>query len=125
MDAKYLLEFEGAYLEDSYFLGLVAEGGNLRFKFLFALTVDHPEYTRPDPGEQHCYRDGSVVVEQASIVDWQPGKPIIARDLNGTFDLGSIELYRSGPKRLRLLTEWFDATVEAEQISLELSEANV
>ena len=47
---NYLPEFAGAYLEDSYFLGLVAEGGSLRLKFLFALTTDHPDYAPPKAG---------------------------------------------------------------------------
>jgi hypothetical protein len=124
MDAGYLPEFEGAYLEDSYFLGLVAEGGNLRLKLLFALTADHADYVLPNPGEQHCYRHGSIVIEKASIIEWQPGKPTITRDLDGSFDLGSIELYRNGPGRFRFVTEWFDATLKAEQLRLELSDAN-
>ena len=125
MDDEYLPEFAGTYLEDSYFLGAVAEGGNLRLQFLFALTTDHADYAPPKPGEQHCFRGGSIVVELPSIVDWQPGKPTITRDLDGTFDFGSIELYRSGPSRFRFTTEWFDATVDAERLRLELSDLNV
>lgn len=47
MELEYLPEFEGAYLEDSYFLGVVAEGVDLRFRCLFALTLDHAEYAPP------------------------------------------------------------------------------
>ena len=121
MDEKYLPEFAGTYLEDSYFLGAVAEGGNLRLKFLFALTVDHADYAPPKPGEQHCYREGSIVLEDPSIVDWRPGKPTITRDPDGTFDFGSIELYRRGPSRFRFVTQWFDATIDAKKLSLQLS----
>jgi hypothetical protein len=39
VDDEYLPELGGAYLEDSYFLGLVAEGKNLRLNCLLALTA--------------------------------------------------------------------------------------
>lgn len=125
MDEEYLPEFAGTYLENSYFLGAIAEGGNLRLKFLFALTTDHADYAPPSQGEQHCYREGSIVIEQPSIVDWRPGKPAVTKDPDGTFDFGSIQLYRRGPGRFRFVTEWFDATFEAEQLRLQLSDGNV
>src|SRR4051812_9526240 len=125
MDEEYLPEFAGTYLADSYFLGVVAEGPNLRLKFLFALTTDHEEYAPPKPGEQHCYREGTILIEQPSIIDWLPGRPIATTDLDGTFDFGGIELYRRQPGRFRFVTEWFDATVEAETVRLQLSNANV
>jgi hypothetical protein len=121
---NYLPEFAGAYLEDSYFLSVVAEGGNLRLKFLFALTIDHPDYSAPKPNEAHCYREGSIVLEQPSIIDWRAGRQTITRDLDGSLDFGSIELYQIGSNRFRFTTEWFDATVETALVSLELSDAN-
>ena len=120
MAAEYLPEFENVCLEDSYFLGLVSEGANLRFRCLFALTVDHAAYAAPVADEQHCYREGSILIEQASMRDWKPGKPTITQDLDGSFDLGSIELYRISPTSLRVVTEWFDASVEMRRICIEL-----
>ena len=124
MDEQYLPEFAGTYLEDSYFLGVAAEGANLRLKFLFALTADHANYAAPKPGEQHCYREGSIVIEQPSIVDWQPGRPALIKDLNGVFDFGGVELYSTMPGRFRFVTEWFDATVETDELRLELADAD-
>ncbi|MGV3455501.1 hypothetical protein [Sphingomonas sp.] len=121
MDVTYLPEFDGAYLEDSYFLGFVAEGANLRFRCLFALTTGHANYAPPLNGDQHCYREGSILVERASIVDWKAGNPAVLQDSDGTFDLGSIELYRRAPNAFRVVTEWFEALVETENISLELT----
>jgi hypothetical protein len=121
MQSIYLPDFGGAYLEDSYFLGVVAEGGDLRLKVLFALTTDHPDYAPPLPGEAHCYREGSVVLPRPSIVEWLPGKPNVTRDLDGTLDFGSIELHRLAPSRFRIITEWFDATVEVADLRLDLA----
>lgn len=125
MDNEYLPEFEGTYLEDSYFLGVVAAGNDLRLKLLFALTIDHADYSTPKQGEQHCYREGSIVIQHPSIIEWHAGKPTLMRDLDGTLDFGSIALYHSGPKRYRFVTEWFDATVETERVAVELSDGNV
>ena len=125
MENEYLPEFAGTYLEDSYFLGAVSEGADLRLKFLFALTLDHAEYVAPKLGEQHCYREGSIMFEQPSIIEWYAGKPTITRDLDGTLDFGSVELYRSGPNRFRFVTEWFDATVETKRVTVELSDGIV
>ena len=121
MSEEYLPELAGTYLEDSFFLGAVAEGGNLRLSCLFALTTDHADYSQPRLGEQHCYREGSIVIERPSIVNWRPGKPSVTRDLDGSFDFGSIELYRQGPSGFRVVTEWFDATFEVEHLRLQLS----
>lgn len=123
MDSEYLPEFAGTYLEDSYFLGAIAEGGNLRLRFLFALTLDHGDYVPPEAGQQHCYREGSILLERPVIVEWRAGKQTIMRDVDGTFDFGSIELYRCGPSRFRFVTEWFDATMDTERVSLELADA--
>ena len=124
MNDEYLAEFGGAYLEDSFFLGAIAEGGNLRLKLLFALTTDHADYAPPKAGQQHCYREGSILLEQPAIVNWQPGKPKITRDPDGTFDFGSIELYRCGPSHFRFVTQWFDATLQVEYLTIQLSAAN-
>jgi hypothetical protein len=124
MQSHYLREFGGTYLEDSYFLGFVAEGGDLRLKVLFALTTDHPDYASPFPGEAHCYREGSIVLEHASIVEWLPGKPKVTRDLDGTLDFGDIQLHRLAPARFRIITDWFVATVEVANLRLDLDRPN-
>ena len=121
MESEYLPEFGGAYLEDSYFLGVVAEGGDLRLKVLFALTTDHPNYAAPATGEAHCYCEGSIALEKPSIIKWLPDKPNVTRDQDGTLDFGSIELHRLTPNQFRIVTGWFDATVEVTHIRLDLA----
>ena len=121
MDTKYLPDFQGAYLEDSYFLGMVAEGRDLRLKLLFALTVEHPAYTKPKAGEQHCYREGSILILRPTDIQMQPRSPTVIEDPDGSLDFGSIELYRQGLNRLRVVTEWFDTALAMEQVTLELA----
>lgn len=114
----YLAEFEGAYLEDSYLTGIVAEGQNLRLKMLFALTIDHAAYAPPMPGEAHCFREGSILIERPKVVEWHSGKPMLSRDAENTLDFGSLELFRGGSNVFRFLTAWFDTTVDAPNVSL-------
>jgi hypothetical protein len=122
METEYLPEFQGAYLEDSYFLGMVAEGCDLRLKMLLALAVDHPSYEPPKEGEQHCYREGSIFVQRPTAIDVKPTiKPTILTDPDGLLDLGSLELYQQGPNRLHVVTEWFEATLATDRVSLELA----
>lgn len=115
---EYLPEYEGVYLEDSYILGLVAEGNNLRLPMEFALTIDHPHYAAPIAGEAHCFRKGSILIEEPKIMEWNAGTPSLARDAAGIFDFGRLELYRAGPTLFRVHTEWFDMTVDAKRLAL-------
>ena len=121
MDTEYLPEFQGAYLEDSYFLGVVVEGRDLRLKMLVALTLDHPSYVQPQAGEQHCYREGSILIQRPTVVETKPGSPMILTDPDGSLDFGSIELYRQGLSRFRVVTDWFEATLTTERVVLQLN----
>lgn len=121
MGIEYLPEFQGASLEGSYFLGLLVEGRDLRLKMRFVLTVDHPAYVPPKPEEQHCCREGSILIERPDIVEWHTGMIELASGPNGTFDVGGLELYQHGPGRFRIMTDWFDAIVETPRISIHLS----
>lgn len=122
MDAEYLPEFAGAYLEDSYFMGMVCEGADLHFEMLFALTTDHPEYALPLPGEQHCYRRGKLVFANPSASEIKPKRGAsILRDPDGTLDLGSIELHRTKTGAILVVTEWFEPTMTVSSLDVRLS----
>jgi hypothetical protein len=121
MDTKYLPEFDGAYLEDSYFMGIVCEGLDLHLEVLFALTLDHPEYAPPKKGEQHCYRRGRLVLGRPSVLTLKPARGLsILSDPDGTLDLGSIELYRTASGAIVIMTEWFELTAEVTSLAVSL-----
>lgn len=122
METEYLPEFNDAYLEDSYFLGMVVEGCDFRLQLLFALTVDHPSYEPPKPNEQHCYRKGSILVQRPTAIEVEPTtKPTIHTDPDGSLDLGYLELSRVGPDRFHVETAWFAITFATEKVSLHLA----
>lgn len=121
MDTEYLPDFQGVYLEDSYLIGVAAEGCDIRLKLLFALMVDHPAYVQPEPGEQHCYREGSILIQRPTDIKMLPGSPTVLKDPDGSLDFGNIELYRKGPGRFHVVTEWFETTLATEQVTVELA----
>lgn len=122
MDAEYLPEFLGTYLEDSSFMGMVCEGTDLHIQVLFALTTDHPEYAPSISGEQHCYRSGKLVLANPSAIAIKPVRGArVLRDRDGALDLGSIELHRISTGAILLVTEWFELTATVTSIDVRLS----
>lgn len=103
-------------------MGMTCEATDLHLGVLFALTIDHPNYTPPAPGEQHCYRRGSLVLGNPSVLQLMPGhKPSVLSDPDGTLDLGSIELHRTGSGAFRIVTEWFELTAEVKSLIVSIS----
>ena len=107
------------YFEDSYFLGLTVSGKRLRLRVLFALTVDHPRYAAPHTGEQHCYLEGDIVVDEMQTLAFSKGNPVLLKDPDGTLDLGSIEFSQQGDVYL-VATEWFELQFRAEAVTVNL-----
>jgi hypothetical protein len=111
-----LIGFEAVYLEDSYLLGIAVSGSGLRLRVLFAMTRDFPGYETPLPGEQHCYREGEIVVDGLKISEWQAGRPSISTDPDGSQDLGDIAVsVEAGGYRIG--TDWFDMRFDAERVA--------
>lgn len=109
----------GLYLEDSYFTGLLVSGTALRIRALFALTQDHEDYAAPISGEQHCYREGEIVLTEVKITEWAAGKPTLLSDPDGSMDLGSLSIgEREG--HYQISTEWFDMACRAGSLRVML-----
>jgi len=105
------------YLEDSYFLGMLARRSKLCFRVLFAVLPGHPAYAPPLPGEQHCYREGEIRFDSIEMIDLPNGvvqlpPHAITIDLNHTPDFGSIEVFAE-EEYFRVVTEWFDLRLKA------------
>lgn len=113
-------DLDHLYLEDSYFLGLIASGNCLRLHAVFALTLDHPRYSAPEAGERHCYREGDIVIEGLETVAFKKGSPVLLTDPDGTLDLGYIEFSQQGDI-YRVTTEWFDLQFRATAVSVTLA----
>ncbi len=115
-----LTAFDHLYLEDSYLLGMMAEGRQLRFRILFALTGEHPSYRPPLPQEQHCYRRGDVIADGVTILSQRGGAlPYISSDPDGTFDFGSVE-FRGIDGGYVFASEWLELEFKATSVSVAL-----
>ncbi|WGM19814.1 hypothetical protein QEH68_17590 [Paenarthrobacter sp. OM7] len=80
------------YLEDSWVLGVSSTPGQLVITVEFVLTEEHPSYSPPRPGEQYCYRNGVLVFDGVTDLNWtgQLGsRP--SRDPDGSVDYGNID----------------------------------
>jgi hypothetical protein len=105
-------------LEDSYLLGILAKGGELRLRVEFALAGDHPRYTPPLPGEQHCYCEGDIVISGIEISRWQAGRaPNILIGPDASIDLGGIAMTTDGAG-YRIETEWFEMSFRADAVDI-------
>lgn len=117
------------YLEDSYFLGMLAQGPRLCFRVLFAVLPGHPAYVPPQPGEWHCYREGEIRFDSIEaiylpnrVVTLSPHPTMI--DPDRTLDLGSIEVYTEG-EYFRVMTDWFDLRIKAAEPEIVLQDRAV
>jgi len=112
---------QGVYLEDSYVLGIAVSGRQLRLSVLFALTDEHPAYTSPIPGEQHCYREGEIRWDQVQIVSSRGRSSFfITADPDGTFDLGSVG-YTCSDGVHHVATDWFNVQFTARDMVVALA----
>jgi len=115
-----LAALDHLYLEDSYLLGMMADGGQLRFRILFALTGDHPSYRPPLPQEQHCYSRGDIIADGVTILSQRSGtRPHIISDPDGTFDFGSVE-FRGMDGGYFFASEWLELEFKAVSVRVEL-----
>lgn len=85
-------------LEESYVLGIAATPGAVRFELDLVLTPDHAEYRPPAPGEQCCFRRGSLVFKGVTRLLWSNSGNPRAVDSSGEDDYGQIDSF-----------EWDDA----------------
>lgn len=83
--------FEDLCLEDSWIL--VAS----RLPTAFELTVEivlkesHPQFARPLPGEQYCYRKATLTFGNLRALSWSHETATRTTDASGEGDLGSFD----------------------------------
>jgi hypothetical protein len=89
-----LVGFNHLLMEDSFLLGIFAEGDDLILKVEFALSQQHPLYRDPLPNEARCWRRGEVRFQGIEVVSQEGGGPFLGSGpKGGDIDLGSIGIY--------------------------------
>lgn len=84
---------QDVYLEDSWILSMNASPGRLEVLLDFVLRESHPDYSNPKPGEQYCYKRGSLVFSSVSELHWtaqRTARP--STDASGEIDYGSLDV---------------------------------
>jgi len=102
--------FENIYLEDSYVLGIKAQGSVVEILIEAVLTENHPLYTPPLPGEQYCYRKMTIKFpqpQQYTLVN----KMRAISGIDGSIDYGNIEEFSRNDKEYYLRGEWGEITI--------------
>lgn len=94
MDYTTFGGFEHLYLEDSWVLSIEATYQQLVMKVEFALHTSHPDYHRPLPREQHCYKVGFIRFQDVKSLVWADQEAVHITDESGEPDLGSILDFR-------------------------------
>lgn len=85
--------FEYLYLEDSWVTGVHATPAQLEIAVDFVVREGHPEYKIPAPGEQYCYRSGSILFTGVTGLRWDDQGWAPGVDASGELDYGSIDTF--------------------------------
>ncbi len=85
--------FEYLYLEDSWVTGIQVTPAQLEIEVDLVLREEHSAYAIPTPGEQYCYRAGTIRFTGVSALRWEGQGRVAAVDAAGEQDYGSIDTF--------------------------------
>ena len=105
--------FENVYLEDSYVLGIKAQGSVVEILIEAVLTENHPLYTPPLPGEQYCYRQMTIKFPQPQNYTLVNKMRAIS-GVDGSVDYGNIEEFYRNEQQSYIRGEWGEITIISE-----------
>ncbi|MEO6087136.1 MAG: hypothetical protein ABIQ18_28890 [Umezawaea sp.] len=106
LDYSEIPGFENLYLEDSFVMDIVARPGELTIIAELVLTPGHHWYAPPKPGEQYCYRRGSIRFSPVSHLSWSHQGTPPAVDAGGESDFGGIDSLRVDGENYFLEGDW-------------------
>lgn len=120
VDYRTIPGFENLYLEDSWVLSITARPGSLELVVELVLCDSHPSYFRPAPGEQYCYRRGTVRFAGVTSLHWEGQGLVPAVDASGEQDYGSIDALIVAPNAFIVEGDFGRMTVAADPPSVSL-----
>jgi hypothetical protein len=98
-------------LEDSYVLGIVIKPYHVTFRIDFVLTPEHPDYSPPSPGENECYRRGTLRIADFRTVSWRAANLKPSVDAIGEKDYGHVDQSSFEGDLISLRGDWGDIDV--------------
>src|ERR1039457_3371606 len=110
------------FFENSYVLNLQIEPYVLDVSMDFVLTLNHPAYSLPKPGEQECYKRGRIQITKFQKLTWQASgwKPAI--DATGEKDYGNLDEFVNEAGKFRLSGDWGTIEIEGGELEIFLEE---
>jgi hypothetical protein len=103
-------DLSAVYLEDSWVLEVSATGRAIQFVLDGVLTPEHPQYRRPNPGEQYCYRRAVLDLASDDPIEFMPRHAPPAVDATGEPDYGHVDAFegidRDGNPAWKLSGDW-------------------
>jgi hypothetical protein len=113
-DYSKLPALRDVYLEDSWVLDIRIDPLAVEFRIEFVLTENHPSYSSPRPGQQHCYRAGTLRFDGVRRVCWTSRGAPPATDASGESDFGNIDSFEcEEDHRYTLIGDWGHMVIEA------------
>jgi hypothetical protein len=113
----------GLDLEESYILDVDVHDTSLVFKLDLVLRPEHPEYTLPRPGEQHCFRRARIEIVDARSVRWVEKIMQPFRDSSGEVDYGSIDSWLLHGDVAMIAGDWGVLAVEGGAVRLKFEQS--
>ncbi len=98
--------FENVYLEDSYVLGIKAQGSVVEILIEAVLTENHPLYAHPLPGEQYCYRKMNVKFPHPQTYNLVLQKIRSIPGIDGSVDWGNVDEFYRDEGKYYMRGEW-------------------
>jgi hypothetical protein len=120
IDYKNFPSLSGVFLEDSYVLGISESSEQVVFHLDAVLTLEHPAYHSPRPGEQYCYTKGSLVFPDVTGVVWLRRSSSHYTDAAGEKDLGNVDILRQDGDAFVAEGDWGAVRISGAQPRFEL-----
>lgn len=109
-------------LEESYVLDIEAHPSSISFKMDLVLTPDHPSYAAPVPGEQHCYRRGTICFRNVERLLWVNQGAPPARDATGELDFGGVDQFEFDELGFLIEGSWGRIELRASEVDAALDD---
>ncbi len=107
-------------LEESYVLGVTATPGAVTIEVDLVLAPDHTEYRPPVPGEQYCFRRGSLLFKGVTRLLWSNSGSPPAIDSSGEEDHGQIDSFEWDDAGALLEGSWGRMQIVSSSIEVNL-----
>ncbi len=115
-----LTGLEQIYLEDSYVLDIVISRESISFIVDAVLKKHHPEYQKPPPDKQYCYRLGEIKFPNPINIDWLERNNTPNVDIDGGLDFGNIDLFSKRGDTYDLVGGWGHVKISSRPVCFKL-----